>query len=513
MAKREVTVVRGPITAGFLKEHDLKAIRAICASLAQLVSLNADKERVLAAVRVAENAAIKAAEAGSAAAEQAEDATKAVEEASLLLKSEVEHALSEATATRDEVQTLAREVAADSEEATAAASAASLDRQAVSELKASVETTAQTVAEDALDASQSASEASQSVKDAQEAATNAGFSFRYCASIGANGSLPIVDLVPSTNTKVGDHIVNAQGDIFEIVSISEDTFTVGSVVTSIKGATGTAGSSAWGDIVDKPTAFPAETHGHAIADVSGLQDALDGKQPAGNYATETALSDVKETADSAVKTVNGVAPTNGNVEIPVPEVDTSTLVTKSGNRGALAGYETVAVSSSAVTINASYNDTTQVTGAVAVTVEPGAEGTSWTKTVSLVNASATITLGDSWVWSGGEAPTVSENAVLVLHWCNDIGVANLLEGYKYLKLYTGVLTVGSGPVVITRDGVEIYRLDADVDNPDTVALAKGDSFGSSKLSTSNGIELDSEGTVVALEEGFSAWAYLPNGNQ
>lgn len=38
------------------------------------------------------------------------------------------------------------------------------------------------------------------------------------------------------------------------------------------------GSSAWADISDKPTTFTPSTHGHEIADVAGLQTALDAKQ-------------------------------------------------------------------------------------------------------------------------------------------------------------------------------------------------------------------------------------------
>lgn len=40
---------------------------------------------------------------------------------------------------------------------------------------------------------------------------------------------------------------------------------------------GAAGSAEWATIEGKPSTFPPSTHGHAIADVSGLQSALDGK--------------------------------------------------------------------------------------------------------------------------------------------------------------------------------------------------------------------------------------------
>jgi hypothetical protein len=43
------------------------------------------------------------------------------------------------------------------------------------------------------------------------------------------------------------------------------------------GGTGTGGSTAWGDVTDKPTTFPPDTHTHAQSDVTGLTDALAGK--------------------------------------------------------------------------------------------------------------------------------------------------------------------------------------------------------------------------------------------
>lgn len=41
---------------------------------------------------------------------------------------------------------------------------------------------------------------------------------------------------------------------------------------------------AWSEITSKPTTFPPSAHSHVIADVTGLQTALDGKQAAGSYA-------------------------------------------------------------------------------------------------------------------------------------------------------------------------------------------------------------------------------------
>lgn len=46
----------------------------------------------------------------------------------------------------------------------------------------------------------------------------------------------------------------------------------------------------WAGITGKPTTFPPSAHTHVIADVTGLQSALDAKQVSGDYATNTALA-------------------------------------------------------------------------------------------------------------------------------------------------------------------------------------------------------------------------------
>jgi hypothetical protein len=64
--------------------------------------------------------------------------------------------------------------------------------------------------------------------------------------------------------------------------------------TYVDGATGawtaipSGGSVAWGDVTGKPDEFPPEDHDHAIADVTGLQTALDGKQPVDSDLTAIA---------------------------------------------------------------------------------------------------------------------------------------------------------------------------------------------------------------------------------
>ena len=67
-----------------------------------------------------------------------------------------------------------------------------------------------------------------------------------------------------------------------------------------------AGSVAWADITGKPATFAPSAHAHVIADVTGLQTALDGKQASGSYAaashthTASAITDFSAAALAAV---------------------------------------------------------------------------------------------------------------------------------------------------------------------------------------------------------------------
>lgn len=101
---------------------------------------------------------------------------------------------------------------------------------------------------------------------------------------------------------------------------------------------------------------------------------------------------------------------------------TSGLVPKSGSRGIVAGYE---ATGSNTTVDAASSDSSQTDSAV--TVSDGASGTSWTKIVRLTGSSPTVTLGSSWVWSGGSAPALKQNGILVCCWCGSGGIANFVS--------------------------------------------------------------------------------------
>ena len=101
--------------------------------------------------------------------------------------------------------------------------------------------------------------------------------------------------------------------------------------------------------------------------------------------------------------------------------DTSTLVPKTGNRGALAGYAT---SASGILVDALSNDYQYTSRNVIVA--GGEYGQAWTKVVKM--SAGTVALGGQWAWVGGEAPELKYPCLLVCHWNQDRGIAGIVAG-------------------------------------------------------------------------------------
>lgn len=71
-----------------------------------------------------------------------------------------------------------------------------------------------------------------------------------------------------------------------------------------------AGVSSWNDLADKPATFPPSAHGHTIAEVTGLQAALDSKATPADVTT--AVAAVVNAAPAALDTLNELAAALGN---------------------------------------------------------------------------------------------------------------------------------------------------------------------------------------------------------
>ena len=159
-----------------------------------------------------------------------------------------------------------------------------------------------------------------------------------------------------------------------------------------------------------------------IPDVTGKADTayvnaeLAKKQAKGDYATNTAL-----TSGLAGKANSSHTHTKSQITDFPSIPDVSTLIPKSGNRGAIAGYE-----SSTKGIIVSDTSADSLTSSGAIEVKQGTSGTTWTKVMYMTSGS--VSLGVNWKWSGGSAPTLKFPGVLVCHWNDTGGIASYTAG-------------------------------------------------------------------------------------
>lgn len=150
------------------------------------------------------------------------------------------------------------------------------------------------------------------------------------------------------------------------------------------------------------------------ADTTYVNAELAKKQPKGDYATTSALTSglAGKANSSHTHTIANVTGLQDALNVAIP---------KSGNRGALAGYSS---SATGTTVNATSGDS--LYASANVTVANGATGQTWTKVVKL--SAGTVTLGTNWSWVGGEAPELKYPCLLVCHWNQDKGIAGIVAG-------------------------------------------------------------------------------------
>lgn len=170
----------------------------------------------------------------------------------------------------------------------------------------------------------------------------------------------------------------------------------------------------------------------APVDISGKADKtyvdieLAKKQAKGDYATNTDL-----TSGLAGKANSSHTHTIANVTglqdaLNAASTQASNAIPKSGNRGALKGFEN---STAGTTVNDTSPDTQHTAGDVIVNGGTANNATaSWTKVVDMT--AGTVTLGSNWVWSGGKAPALKFPGVLTCHWNggNSKGIAIYTAG-------------------------------------------------------------------------------------
>lgn len=145
----------------------------------------------------------------------------------------------------------------------------------------------------------------------------------------------------------------------------------------------------------------ATCSGNSATATKATQDAS-GNVITTTYSTKGEMNTVSQTASNALNTANA-------------------KINSGGNRGAIAGYESV---SSSNVVNATSPDTQRFGGDV--TVQPGSSDQVWTKVVYMW--SGNVHLGAGWVWANNKAPTIKHPCLLVCHWSADVGIANVING-------------------------------------------------------------------------------------
>lgn len=177
------------------------------------------------------------------------------------------------------------------------------------------------------------------------------------------------------------------------------------------------------------------------------------------YLGKTAKAESAKVADSATTAVSATKATqdgNGNnieqtyakkTEIPtVPEVDTSNLIAKSGDRGIIAGYEQVADAEDyavdgVLRVNQDLPDSLFCSRELEAIefYNQDYNAISWTKVVAFARQPKVIYLSGFWGWANEQVPTIEGSGLLVAHW-----IAGAGGTVSYIRQY-GADTSGSVP--------------------------------------------------------------------
>lgn len=202
----------------------------------QVVAVTAEGQKQVKAVETAGSTQVGAVNAAGAAQVKAVETAGATQTANA--KAQADAAAKSATTA------LSAQKAAETAKAGAdtAKSGAESAKTAAVTAQGKAETAATTATNKATEAGTKASEAAKSAQAAAESAKTAAYAMRLTSvNVSASGTAAITSLTPQTNIKVGDTVIDPDGEVFSITAIAGSTFTVGAKLTSIKGPQGVRG--------------------------------------------------------------------------------------------------------------------------------------------------------------------------------------------------------------------------------------------------------------------------------
>nr|DAG79944.1 MAG TPA: tail fiber protein [Caudoviricetes sp.] len=202
----------------------------------QVAAVTAEGQKQVKAVETAGSTQVGAVNAAGAAQVKAVETAGATQTANA--KAQADAAAKSATAASS-AQKAAETAKAGADTAKSGAESA---KTAAVTAQGKAETAATTATTKATEAGTKASEAAKSAQAAAESAKTAAYAMRLTSvNMSASGTAAITSLTPQTNIKVGDTVIDPDGEVFSITAIAGSTFTVGAKLASIKGAKGDQG--------------------------------------------------------------------------------------------------------------------------------------------------------------------------------------------------------------------------------------------------------------------------------
>ena len=202
----------------------------------QVAAVTAEGQKQVKAVETAGSTQVGAVNAAGAAQVKAVETAGATQTANA--KAQADAAAKSATAASS-AQKAAETAKAGADTAKSGAESA---KTAAVTAQGKAETAANTATTKATEATTKASEAAKSAQAAAESAKTAAYAMRLTSvNMSASGTAAITSLTPQANIKVGDTVIDPDGEVFSITAIAGSTFTVGAKLASIKGAKGDQG--------------------------------------------------------------------------------------------------------------------------------------------------------------------------------------------------------------------------------------------------------------------------------
>lgn len=202
----------------------------------QVAAVTAEGQKQVKAVETAGSTQVGAVNAAGAAQVKAVETAGATQTANA--KAQADAAAKSATAASS-AQKAAETAKAGADTAKSGAESA---KTAAVTAQGKAETAATTATNKATEAGTKASEAAKSAQAAAESAKTAAYAMRLTSvNMSASGTAAITSLTPQTNIKVGDTVIDPDGEVFSITAIAGSTFTVGAKLASIKGTKGDQG--------------------------------------------------------------------------------------------------------------------------------------------------------------------------------------------------------------------------------------------------------------------------------